>query len=239
MIIKTKPGQSVYNYFLELIGVEFNRLIKEEFKDVFDRSPVKVKLFIGDTMNKLWNTRINTVRRGYLSHSEILDDIRWVRLTTRFTPFESRYTVRVQDGSVSVKELSVLVNEDSFKTYFIDALDNGFRDFEENLRLSVRHEIGHIIDYISFEKMSGKEFDEMYHRRREEKDDFYRRWEHAKNDEEDRRRMEEYYQMEAEATANLLVGINIKDMIDNDFETRNKSDESIVLEIDSKFEKEK
>ena len=226
MIIKLENGESLVAWAERILAEEFKKLTTTEFKEIFDRSPVKVKIFRHDEMNKLWNNHIRDIKRGNLSHSEILEQIQRIRFSTKACPVESQYTVCVSRDHIVVKNLCIYVNERAFMSYILDKIATGFEGIEDDLRLCMRHEVGHIMDYITFQGMRRDEFEEI----------FYRKWGDPNAEYDERARLNDYYSMDAERTANMLAGIDAQKMIDNDLYGIDQLDKTLVLDIKATIE---
>lgn len=221
MKIKLKKNQSFYDYMFSIIDDTYNNLVNKEFKDVFDRIDFKPKKLISKTFYQCYNNTVGELPRGYVSKSSVRDKFLEHELDITHYPMMAGYNGRIDDGIFRLTDLRITINEDRFKSLIVDSFDTGMELLIEWIKISVRHEVGHLMDYISMNGISGGEYLELVHRRRKEKEAHIKKWdEHMHADvitaDDEGQRIREYYELETEATANVLANVDTKRMLEID-----------------------
>jgi hypothetical protein len=222
MKFKLKKNQSFYDYLFSIIDDTYNDLINKEFKEVFDRIDFKPKQLISKTFYQCYNKTVGELPRGYVSKMSVRDKFLEHELDITHYPLMAGYNGYIdEDNKFRLTALRISVNEDRFKSMIVDSLDTGMELFIEWIKVSVRHEVGHLMDYISMNGMNGDEYLELVHRRRKEKEDHNKKWdEHMHTDEitseGESQRLREYFELEVEATANILANVDTKRMLEID-----------------------
>lgn len=145
---------------------------------------------------------------------------RWSDVTCKSTMMY--YT---DDGTIDISKLIVFLNIDSLAK---DIIMNMFRldSFVEALKIDARHEIGHIMDYISCQGMSVEKYDEMAINDQKAYDDHFKWREALLNDKTlcdkslvsrskiMRQLTANYYKLPAEWRADTLAGIDRRAYLD-------------------------
>lgn len=238
MKLKLKRNQGLYQYLLSIASDELENMIDNEFKEIFDRISVKPKSVLQNTYYEAYNRNIADIPRGYLSKSKIREN--FVRFKNNFVehPMMASYQAENIDGVLRIRELKVIINDDKFKTIIIDCMDVGLDVLIEWIKISIRHEVGHLIEYVSFDGMSIDEYLEMRDRRNKAREDHYQKWENVTNhtSESEDSCMLEYYQLEGEAAANVNACISTDELIalDNKMALYGK-DYEVEIEINTKY----
>lgn len=222
MKFKLKKNESFYDYLFSIIDDTYNDLVTKEFKEVFDRIDFKPKQVISKTFYQCYNKTVGELPRGYVSISSVRDKFLEHELDLTHYPMMAGYNGYIDgDNIFRLTDLRISVNEDRFKSMIVDSFDTGMELLIEWIKISVRHEVGHLMDYISMNGMNGDEYFELIHRRRQEKEDHNKKWdEHMHADfitsEDERERLREYFELEVEATANVLANVDTKRMLEID-----------------------
>ena len=208
-------GFNFEGYIGKIIVDEFYKL-RKEFDSYFSDSPCDVELRFDTEEVLLWNVIKNI--RGHLSREKIRDilidfeNIRYGQYCDAC--FEGKF-VKSKTGYVfKVNKLFIRIHVDRLNDFIINHLDN--MDIAiENLKISLRHEFGHIIDFIGYHGMSKDELTKDGNRRNKEIEDWYESIKGKKRSLDDIRR---YHQLEVEATANKNVDLDIEDIIKSEVE---------------------
>lgn len=243
-------NQTLAGYFENMLNDEFSKL-KKEFKDVLDMAPVKpyIALQRNSTIN-LWNRHL----------IGIFDDDDKVTFKTLLNEFQrynaddvdvsmwATYKTSVEKGIVHITGLSIDLNLEVLRgdiVYNIEMLDV----VEENYILSMRHEVGHIMDYIlNFNNRPVEEVKAHIRQYKEDKERYYQKFYEEdmsarKKEYSDEERMRYYYtKLEGERTANELSNANVDRMIEieeqlayhgNDFEVDFEIITHLAKELDT------
>ena len=120
---------------------------------------------------------------------------------------------RDDDNKMIVDTLNILLLRDQIYSFIIENLDH-LDLVMDYLRLALRHEFGHVLDYIRFNGMAYDEYREERARREKARFDYNEALDHTKGQTIDNLR--EYYSLEEEATANANVGISLEEKIKYD-----------------------
>ena len=198
-------GLNFEGYIAKIIVDEFRKL-RKEFDSWFSDSPCDVELKFCTEEVLLWNVIKNI--RGQLSREkirEILIDFENVRYGT-----------------------------DRLNDLIINHLDN-LDLVIENIKLSIRHEFGHILEYITYHGMPENNFTAMEDRRNKELDEWYASVDGRERTMDDIRR---YHGLEAESAANMLADVDVEAKLKNE-EMLNKLDHTklkTILTITSEYE---
>lgn len=200
-------GFNFEGYIAKIIVDEFQKL-RKEFDTWFSDSPCDVKLKFCTEEVLLWNVFKNI--RGKLSREkirEILIDFENIRYGQYcHAPFEFK-TVNSEKGPVmKLEKMSIEIHTDRLNDLIINHLDN-LNLVIENIKFSLRHEFGHILEYITCHGMSENKFIAMENRRNKELDEWYASVEGRERTMDDIRR---YYGLEAESIANKLADVDIE-----------------------------
>ena len=243
-------NQTLVGYFEDMLDIEFSKLA-EEFKDVFEMSPVKpyIALQPNSTVH-LWNRHLVKV-------FDDDDKVTFKKLLTEFQRYNAddvdvsmwaNYKTSVEKGMVKVEELSIDLNLEVLRAdivYNLEMLDV----VEENYILSLRHEVGHIMDYIlNFNNRPMEEVKALIRQYKEDKERYYQKFYEEdmsgkKKEYSDEERMRYYYtKVEGERAANELSNANVDRMIEierqlsyhgNDFEVDFEIITHLAKELDT------
>lgn len=217
MKLKLKKNQSFYDYLLSVISDTCDDLINKEFKEIFDKIDVKPELICRNSFIACYDM-FSDIPRGHFSKSIIrnkfLDNTNYIIIYPMVSTFDGHVT---NDDTIKIDQLHVVINEDVFRRVILDSFNSGIDILIDWIKMSVRHEIGHLIDYISFEGMNINDYTMMSTRRDEEMDAHNKKWDkYIREDEyhnKEEERLMEYYTLEKEAVANTCVGLTASDLV--------------------------
>lgn len=228
-------GFNFEGYIAKIIVDEFQKL-RKEFDTWFSDSPCDVELKLCTEEVLLWNVFKNI--RGKLSREkirEILIDFENIRYGQYcYAPFEFK-SVNSEKGPVmKLEKMSIEIHTDRLNDLIINHLDN-LDLVIENIKFSMRHEFGHILEYITYHGMSENEFIAMENRRNKELDEWYASVKGKERTMDDIRR---YHGLESEGAANMLADVDVEAKLKNE-EMMGKLDHTklkTTLTITSEYE---
>lgn len=241
MILKFKNTLRQH-FFYEVIMKEFNRLVNEEFKDVFAQTDVKPEIYWSDSRARLWN---NEIDRAF-DDNEIIGRTKLRRifiteLNKGKSLMSAHYCYRedYRDGENYFKltELTINVDYDDLANVLVNNLEN-LELIHEMVLLDIRHEVGHLMDYVSWEKLTVKTFRELRKENEAAKDEYFKKYYDRdgapKKEISERERSLHYYiDIPFEANADSLSGVdrNRGVEIDEIIELPDDADDFIELEV--------
>lgn len=209
-------GLNFEGYIAKIIVDEFTKL-KKEFEFLVDESPCDIKLRFCSEEVLIWD-KIRAIREQ-LSRERIrklLIDFEDKRNTQYCTAsFMYRSTKSDLDDSLYVmrlEELSIDIHTDRLNTLIMNHLD--ILDLViENIKFSLRHEFGHILDYMNQDGLPEGKFIEMEDRRNKELEGWYASVDGRERTMDDIRR---YYQLESERLANIFANVDVEAKLKNE-----------------------
>ena len=206
-------GFNFEGYIAKIIVDEFRKL-RKEFNAWFLDSPCDVELKFCTEEVLLWNV-IKDIR-GQLSREkirEILIDFENIRYGQYCTASFECKTVKSGMGSVmKLEKLSIEIQIDRLNDLILNHLDN-LDLVIENIKLSIRHEFGHILEYTTYHGMSKDEIIAMGNRRNKELHEWYASVDGRERTMDDIRR---YCGLEAESAANMLADVDVDAKLKNE-----------------------
>ena len=228
-------GFNFEGYIAKIIVDEFQKL-RKEFEPWFWDSPCDVELKFCTEEVLLWNVFKHI--RGKLSREKIRDiliDFENVRYGQYCHAWIEIKPVKSGMGSViKLEKMSIEIHTDRLNDLIINHLDN-LDLVIENIKLSIRHEFGHILEYITYHGMPENNFTAMEDRRNKELDEWYASVDGRERTMDDIRR---YHGLEAESAANMLADVDVKAKLKNE-EMMGKLDHTklkTTLTITSEYE---
>lgn len=214
-------GLNFQGYIGKVIVDEFNKC-KKECEIQLTQSPCPIKLILCDEGDAMWDKIKDTLHQKThlpLEPEKMGLELHHLLSTYRSTSsfceaaFEGA-TVKSIDGDViKITSLAIRIYTDRLNEYIIVHLDS-LDTVIESIKLSVRHEFGHILDFIRYHGMNAKKFMEMLNRLESEKKAFYESLDDGKISSIDD--LKRYHELEEEATANANVGITDDEKIKYD-----------------------
>ena len=222
MIIKFKNNLRQY-FFHEIIKKEFDRLVNEEFKLPFDACDVKPALYISDSKARLWN---NEIEKAF-DDNEIIGKMKLRKLFIKDLNAGSSlmsahyyYKEDYRDGETYFKltEIYIDVDYDKLSSTILSNLEN-LELVKEMVLIAIRHEVGHLIDYISHEGYPLKRFLELKRENEAAKEAYYDKYYEKdgcpRKDISERERALHYYtDIPFEANANMMACVDVNRDID-------------------------
>lgn len=228
-------GFNFEGYIAKIIVDEFQKL-RKEFEPYFWNSPCDVELKFCTEELLLWNVIKNI--KGHLSREkirEILIDFENIRYGQYcYASFELKSVNSAMGSVMKLEKMSIEMHTDRLNDLIINHLDN-LELVIENIKFSIRHEFGHILEYITYHGMSEDEFIAMENRRNKELDEWYTSVDGKKRTMDDIRR---YYGLESEGIANMLADVDVEAKLKNE-EMMGKLDHTklkTTLTITSEYE---
>lgn len=207
-------GLNFQGYIGKVIVDEFNKC-KNEFKDQLILSPCPIKLILCDEGVAMWDKIKDTLIHPEFLRQELHLLLSTYRSKSSFceAAFEGE-TVKSSSGDViKITSLTIRIYTDRLNEYIVVHLDS-LDTVIESIKLSVRHEFGHILDFIRYNGMNVEKFLEMRDRLEGEKKAFYESLSTGSILSIDD--LKRYQELEEEATANANVGISDDEKIKYD-----------------------
>lgn len=229
-------GFNFEGYIAKIIVDEFRKL-RKEFDSYFSNSPCDVELKFCTEEYLLWEVIKNI--RGNLSREKIrnimidFENVRYGQYCHAY--FELKPSRSGKDYVMKLEKMSIEIHTDRLNDLIINHLDN-LNLVIENIKFSMRHEFGHILDYITnYHGMPEDEFITMENRRNKELDEWYASVDGKERTMDDIRL---YHGLESESSANRLANIDVEAKLKNE-EMMGKLDHTklkTTLTITSEYE---
>lgn len=204
-------GFNVKVWISYILSEEFKKL-KKEFKDQLKNAPCEIKLFSRSNLISIWEDICHM--QGDLSRKKLYEYFNDKQYSITYSLMQTEFGgYRDDDNKMIVDTLNILLLRDQIYSFIIENLDH-LDLVMDYLRLALRHEFGHVLDYIRFNGMAYDEYREERARREKARCDYNEALDHTKGQTMDNLR--EYYSLEEEATANANVGISLEEKIKYD-----------------------
>lgn len=215
--IKLKcEGCSFDGMILNEIAKEF-KLLRSEYKDIFD----KVKQINGEELKiKQTNRLISFFIRNMIDPNKAYTRDEICEMASDVSSRESSGAtfMAVYNGyctpenKIKITEIILFMDMDDFNQYVIRELDDVDILIKE-FKLALRHEIGHIIDFISYDGMDADEYEHMNEININAEKEFF---ENLKTNPITNRKDHDtlWHRLPREAIADRNAGITIKDFHD-------------------------
>lgn len=207
-------GLNFQGYIGKVIVDEFNKC-KKECEIQLTQSPCPIKLVLCDEGDAMWikikdiliepekiNQKLHLLLSTYRSKSSFCE-----------AAFEGEATESISGDVIKITSLTIRIYTDRLNEYIVVHLDS-LDTVIESIKLSVRHEFGHILDFIRYHGMDVEKFMEMRNRLESEKKTFYESLDNGSISSIDD--LKRYHELEEEATANANVGISEDEKIKYD-----------------------
>ncbi len=200
-------GCNIQVWFIGEIIKELDKLMIE-FKPVFDNCKVKLKIRVVDSIVQLWEDGISHIDK--LSKKRIMDAFNQFliesRASTMKAVFEGSFDKK---GIYHLSYLGIHFSSTGLNEFILRHIDS-IEDVLKMEKIAVRHELGHIMDFMSYEGMTNTELLALRKRMEQEKQDYYKRMAGKSLTLEDTLA---YYKLEEEANANNLACVDINEFI--------------------------
>ena len=208
-------------YIGKVIVDEFNKC-KKECEIQLALSPCPIKLVLCDEGDAMWDKIKDILHQK--THLPIEPEkmglelhrlLSTYRSTSSFceAAFEGESVKSIDGEVIKITSLAIRIYTDRLNEYIIVHLDS-LDTVIESIKLSVRHEFGHILDFIRYHGMNVEKFLEIRNRLESEKKAFYESLDNGSISSIDD--LKRYHELEEEATANANVGITDDEKIKYD-----------------------
>lgn len=214
-------GFNFEGYIGKIIVDEFNKC-KKECEIQLIQSPCPIKLVLCDEGTAVWNEIKDTLRQKmyyppdpekmYQKLHLLLSSYR-SKSSFCEAAFEGEATESIGGDVIKITSLTIRIYTDRLNEYIVVHLDS-LDTVIESIKLSIRHEFGHILDFIRYHGMDVEKFLEMRNRFESEKKAFYESLNNGSISSIDD--LKRYHELEEEATANANVGITDDEKIKYD-----------------------
>lgn len=205
---ENKYPTNLVGYFVGYIKGTFEYLIKNEFKHEFAKLPKDCKIGFKPVLSGLYMMKESTKNISGSITPDVLnkiiaDNIRWELSTVMMTDWV--FNVKNDSDILNLTNLRLVVNlyhlRQNILLYITD-LDS----LKSYLRIVVRHEIGHMIEIISFNGISESKYNSIFDQYTHEHDEF-----NKKNVTDNYN--EEYHKLPQEHLADMLGGVDIDELL--------------------------
>lgn len=213
----TTKGWAFDGYIISEIIKEFMTLKHGEFKEAFD----KCEKIIGHPVNIIIT---NNTFEFILDNESMITkpDTQMIDIIKRLNEYEtSGLNIAIfktefnggdyGDHRFKLDDVSIKLNTDNLNRWIVrefDNIDNLIKDW----KLSIRHEIGHMIDFMSYHGMDMDELQSLRKSYEDEKNEFYK--EIMVNKPQLKQEFTlKYHQLQEEAIADLNAGIDISEYL--------------------------
>ena len=233
-VVKMKYAD-ISKSIIRLIGMKVKEYVNETYKQYFDRYKVKVKI---TSTNKILCERYHKLKE------KGIDSVPKVSMGT----FRASCEPIIDDnGRVTINNLTISIVKDVMIEYIMGNLLSADLVINRILDKDIRHEVGHLIDFISYNGMTEEEYKKIRKCDEEEYSNFEDRWNKYFNeicndlpDEEEYMFISEltfaktYHTTGAERKADENVGLSWKDFYENSIliHETNKKRKSITFEVE-------
>jgi hypothetical protein len=207
-------GLNFQGYIGKVIAEEFNKC-KKECEIQLTQSPCPIKLVLCDEGDAMWDKIKDALIEPEKMHQELHHLLSTYRSKSSFceAAFEGEATESSSGDVIKITSLTIRIYTDRLNEYIVvhlDSLDTAI----DSIKLSIRHEFGHILDFIRYHGMDVEKFMEMRNRFESEKKSFYESLDNRSILSIDD--LKRYHELEEEVTANANVGISEDEKIKYD-----------------------
>lgn len=229
MQIELKRNQSILDWLINEMIKEAHRLMSEEFGYIFNNTTTKVVIKVNDDPELIFEDCIQ--KENLLTKEKIYQNIMKYKNENAGTSMYVENLGCFQYGRYQLPTVNLVFYKPGVTKVLIPFLYD-FEYFVDYMKLSVRHEIGHIIELIN---CVGKSFQEMRSRYIDivnAKEAHFSKWNNIlKGDSIER--MVEYYNMPQERIANMYAGVDPNELIEYNERLVNGVGMGVILNIDA------
>lgn len=227
MQINLKPGTDILNYVLSELGKEAKRLIYGEFGHIFNNCGTKIIIQVIEDPMLIYEECIQFEPR--LNKDTALRNLKEFANkyigTTMYVTNEGYY----ENGIYRLPKIRLVFYKTNVMKMTLRYLHN-LPVFMDYMKLSVRHEVGHMIDLLTYRGRPYNEVEFMKAGIKRAQDNHYRKWNNIRrNDCIDR--LYEYYEMPQEKLANKYAGVDPNKLIEYNRILWNEVDGGVTLTI--------
>lgn len=226
-----EPGYTFDGYWIDFLVNTAMDLMKGEFKEFFDNIPDTVK---GHKVQFLLHDDLSMLTKDYLSK---LDKFDADTISKAFNDYrhqcstadaQAEFFGEERKGKFILTELRINFHYTNMCKTIMRTFDHVdvLKEFFTNV---VRHELGHIMDFLSYHGRPIKEIVELRREYDEEKVEFYKSWEGKQFSKE---LSIKYNELGEEAIANINGNVDVNRMSEiEDIMSKLHPDTDIVLDI--------
>lgn len=230
--ITLKPGTTFDGYWLNYIVNEAKRLMHDEFKDIFDNLPDTLEdkrlkfslvddlfIFCDERMSSLDEVNSETLSRALASHKQEHDN----------AMFQAEFCGKLDKEIFVLTYIGLQINTSVLYKIIMREFDR-IDLMKECITLTLRHELGHIIDFISYHGKPWKTVMKIRDRYIDEKKEYFKSWEGKPFSQE---LSIKYQELEEESVANTNGHVDVKRAREvEELMASSHKDCSIVINID-------
>lgn len=230
MIIKN--FKSLESYFLNFVLSEFKRLKENEFKGLLENLPYQIGVRFLSGIDQVWDSMFK-YQSGHITRRYVVDEINKLSRSEYSSSMCASMIsyINTETNRHYIKTIWLDVRTVAFNKSILDHL-NDIESFKEWITLSLKHEIGHILDYKTLHDKDPSEADRYFEIKDKQYDEFYAWKEEHDGAEYMEERLRKYYEdIDIERTANQLGGITIEEIIEINKKMFSQNNEKINLEI--------
>lgn len=200
-------GCNIQAWFIDELMKEFDKLM-EEFKPVFDNCKVKLKVRILNSTVQLWEEEVSHINR--FSKKKLME------VFNRYIFESSGSTMKAvfvgsfdKNGIYHLSYLGIHISSAGLNDFILRHIDS-IEDVLKMEKIGIRHELGHIMDFMSYEGMTADTLLPLRERIEKEKEEYFKMLANKIPTMED---TIAYYKLEEEANANTLACVDIDEFI--------------------------
>ena len=200
-------GCNIQAWFINELMKEFGKLMKE-FKPVFDNCKIKLKVRIIDSTVQLWEDEVSHINR--FSKKKLMDAFNRYIIESSGSTMKAVFVGSFdKKGIYHLSYLGIHISSTGLNGFILRHIDS-IEDVLKMEKIAIRHELGHIMDFMSYEGMTNTELIALRKRLEQEKQDYYKMMADKNPTLEDTLA---YYKLEEEANANNLACVDIDEFI--------------------------
>ena len=204
---KFKKNQTLVGYIFNEIDTYTKDVMLNEFKDIFKGEPVGI--YSSNSLSHfMWQ---ELFPKGRVNKKHLIQSAKEISQLDERIPMSVFHLMEDVNGVAKISDIWIRIMSE---TVFYDILANleNIDAIIEQLKMDMRHEIGHVIDCFKLEGMPFDEYVELMEADKDAVNAFYDKWGHDTSElsvEENHQRLREYYECPAEARANAHVNFDI------------------------------
>lgn len=200
-------GCNIQAWFIDELMKEFGKLMKE-FKPVFDNCKIKLKVRIIDSTVQLWEDEVSNINR--LSKKKLMDAFNKYIIESSGSTMKAVFVGSFdKSGIYHLSYLGIHISSTALNGFILRHIDS-IEDVLKMEKIAIRHELGHIMDFMSYEGMTADTLLPLRERIGKEKEEYYKMLANKIPTMED---TIAYYKLEEEANANNLACVDIDEFI--------------------------
>ena len=223
---------SLYWYWHDYVRKYADNLLMTEFKpEVIGLHDIGIRICFTtiSPVEDLYSDIIAS-HNGHFSREYLEKSIETMNHKTRTTDMAMTYTYSQENGKIKIEKFYLEI----LQMGFMSSILCGFATpelFKRKLEITIRHELGHMLDFMRYIDCDEKD----YMRERTERDAYdkeYWDWAatHADTTTQEER-LRRYYNIPCEARANILGGVNVDELIDIELKMAENVNKKRTVEI--------